>query len=122
MGFIDSDTSTFTTTAGGAAAVTTKRFTGLVNAIQWVRDSTATALSTAAGLTVTAERTGQAILTISPFNSTVDTFFFPRVNIQSTAGSTVAGFDKLPLKDEGLIYTISSGGNAKAGTFRTFVE
>lgn len=122
MGFIDADTSTFTTGSDSAASVTSKAFSGKLHAIQYVRDSTGTALSTNAGLTVTAARSGVVVLAISPFNSTVDTFYFPRFNIHSTAGSTIAGFDKLPLKDEGLTFALSSGGATKGGTFRTFVE
>lgn len=121
MSFVDLDTSTFTTDASSAASVTTKALTGLLHAIQYVRDSTATALSTAAGLTVTAERAG-AVLTIGTFNSTVDTLYFPRMNIHSTAGSTIAGFEMIPLVNERLTFTLSSGGAAKGGTFRTFVS
>lgn len=122
MGFIDADTSTFTTGSDSAASFTTKPFSGKLHCIQYVPDSTGTALSTAAGLTVTAQRSGFPVLVVGTFNSTVNTFYFPRVNIHSTAGSTVAGFDKIPLKDEGLTFTLSSGGAAKGGTFRTFVE
>lgn len=121
MGFIDSDTSTFTTTAGGAGSVTTKRFTGLLNAIQWVPDAGAGAFSTAGSVTVSAERSGFNIL-VAALTSTVAQLFSPRVSIHSTAGSTIAGFDKLPLKDEGLTFTFSSGGASKTGAFRTFVE
>lgn len=120
MGFIDADTSTFTTGTDSAASFTTKRFTGLLHAIQYVPD-TSTPLSTAAGLTVRTANSSFAVLAVGTFNSTVDTFYFPRVNIHSTAGSTIAGFDQIPLKDEGLTFTLSSGGATKLGKFRTFV-
>lgn len=123
MGYIDVDDSTFTTGGDSALALTTtKPLTGRLHAIQYVRDSTATALSTAASLVVTAARTGTVILSIGTFNSTVDTIFYPRQNIHSTAGSTIAGFTEIPLYNEGLTYTISSGGAAKGGRFRAFVE
>lgn len=122
MGFIDADTSTFTTGSDSAATFTTKAFTGLLHAIQYVRDSTGTAVSTAVGVTVTAARAG-VVFALSPFNSTADvTNYYPRQNIHSTAGSTIAGFEKIPLKDEALTFTLSSGGATKSGVFRTFVE
>lgn len=122
MGFIDVDDSTWTTANDSSLSLTTKAFRGKLHAIQYVRDSTATALSTAASLTVTTQRTGRAVLVLATFNSTVDTWWLPRDSIHSTAGSTVAGFDKFPLYDEGLTFAISSGGAAKGGRFRTFVE
>ncbi len=122
MSFIDADTSTFTTGSDSAASFTTKRFTGLLHSIQYVRDSTATALSTAAGLTVAAQRSGWNVLVMGTFNSTIDLFLFPRFNIHSSAGSTIAGFEQFPLKDEGLTFTLSSGGATKGGLFRTFIS
>lgn len=122
MGFIDVDDSTFTTGADSAASFNTKALNGRLHAIQYVRDSTGTALSTNAGLTVTAARTGIVVLAIGTFNNTAETVFYPRQNIHSTAGSTIAGFTEIPLFNEGLTFAISSGGAAKGGRFRTFVE
>lgn len=123
MGFIDVDDSTFLTGSDSAASFTTaKSFRGKLHAIQYVRDSTGTAMSTAASLTVTAERSGIVVLGISAFTSTAESVFYPRHNIHSTAGSTVAGFDKIPLYDERLQFVISSGGATKGGRFRTFIE
>lgn len=122
MGFIDVDDSTFTTANDSSISFTTKAMLGKLHAIQYVRDSTGTALSTNAGLTVTAQRTGTVVLAVGTFNSTVDTIFYPRQNIHSTAGSTIAGFDKIPLFNEGLTFALSSGGAAKGGRFRTFVD
>lgn len=121
MSFVDLDTSTFTTGSDSAASFTTKALSGGLYMISYVRDSTATALSTNASLTVTAERSGLVALSVSAFTSTTDTAWLPRRKITSTAGSTIGIYEMLPLANERLTFTLSSGGASKGGTFRTFV-
>lgn len=123
MSFIERATMRATANSSGEVSqLSSGPLTGLLHAIHYIREATASAFSTAAGLTITGEESGIVFLSMSPFNSTVDTTFMPRAPIHlSTAGSTAAGVERLPLANERLQVTMSSAGNAKAGTFRFYV-
>jgi hypothetical protein len=119
--FIVRDTSTFTTSASSAASVTTtKAFNGLLHAIHYTRDSTATAMSTTATVAITGETSGINYFTHT-LVSTADISFYPRQNIHSTAGSTIAGFELMPIVNERLTFAIAAAGASKGGTFRVDV-
>lgn len=122
MSFIQGSTNVVTTDASSAASTfTAETFTGYLHAIQYTPTSTATAMSTAMGCTISAEVSGMKLLSLSPFNSTVETLYQPRTNTHSSAGSTVAGFGLFPLVNERIRIDLSSGGVAKVGTFRFYV-
>lgn len=122
MSFVQRSSVTLLTDSSSGSTQFTDTLNGLLHAIHYVRDSTGTALSTAMGLTITGEESGITFLSMSPFNSTVDVTFMPRGPIHlSTAGTTAAGADRLPLANERLKIVASSGGAAKSGVFRFFV-
>lgn len=115
--------STLSVTTDGASAASTfsnETFNGFLQAIQYV--PSATAFSTAMGATFTAEQSGAKLLSLSPFNSTVEVMYSPRTSIHTTAGATAAGSDRFPLVNERIRVDLSSGGAAKSGTFRFFVS
>lgn len=115
--------STLSVTANSSGEVSTysvETFNGFLQAIQYTPGSSA--FSTAAGATFSGEVSGQKFLVMSPFNSTVDTVFSPRTSIHSTAGSTVAGFERFMLANERIKVDVSSAGAGKNGTFRFFVS
>lgn len=121
MTYLESSTCSVTSDASSAASTfTAQAFNGFLHAIQYTPSSTA--FSTGMGATFTAENSGMKLLSLSPFNSTVDVLYAPRTSIHSTAGSTVAGFDRVPLVNERIKIELSSAGAAKTGTFRFFVE
>lgn len=123
MTFLESSTAVVTSDASSAASTFTDRaFNGYLTAIQYTPSATATAYSTAVGATFSAENSGMKLLSLSPFNSTVDVLYSSRTSIHSTAGSTIAGFDRVPLVNERIRIDLSSAGVAKSGTFRFFVE
>ena len=122
MTFVQRSTVTLQTDSSSGSTSYSETLNGLFHAMHYVRDSTGTALSTAMGLTVTGEESGITFFSMSPFNSTVDATFMPRGPLHlSTAGTTAAGVDRLPLVHERLKLVASSGGANKSGTFRFFV-
>lgn len=112
--------SSFSVTSDGSSAASTyspETFNGYLHSIAYI-PSGSSALSTAMGATFSGEISGQKFLVVSPLNSTIDVYYQPRVSIHSTAGSTVAGFDKFALVNERIKVDVSSGGVGKIGTFR----
>lgn len=120
MTFIQGSTLSVTTDASSAASTYSETLNGRLLGIQYTPSSTA--FSTAMGATFTAENSGMKLLSLSPFNSTVDVLYQPRTNIHTTAGATAAGFGQFPLVNERIRVDLSSGGAAKTGTFRFFVD
>lgn len=115
--------STLSVTANSSGEVSTysnETLNGFLQAIQYTPGSSA--FSTAAGATFSGEISGIKYLVMSPFNSTVDTVYSPRTSIHSTAGSTVAGFERFPVVNERIKVDLSSAGAGKTGTFRFFLS
>lgn len=123
MSFIQCSTLSITTDASSAGSTQTgETLNGLLHAVQYVRSSTATAMSTTLGVTVTGETSGLTFLA-AQISSTTTQWWMPRDSIHlSSAGSTAAGSDRLPICNERLTVAVSSGGALKTGTFRFYVS
>ena len=122
MTFVARSTVTLATDASSGSTQYSDTLNGLLHAFSYVRDSTGTALSTTMGLTITGEDSGITFFALSPFNSTIDAVFMPRGPVHiSTAGTTAAGVDRLPVCNERLKLVCSSGGASKSGTFKFFM-
>ena len=121
MSFIQGSTLSVTTDGASAASTySNETFNGFLQAIQYTPGSSA--FSTAMGATFSGEISGMKYLSLSPFNSTVEVTYSPRTSIHSTAGSTVAGFDRFPVVNERIKVDLSSGGSGKTGTFRFYIS
>lgn len=122
MTFIRQAVVPIATDASSAGSTNTPTLNGLLEAIHYTRSATGTAMSTTMGVTITGETSGINFLTMQ-LTSTADVTFLPRAPIHNTtAGSTNAGSDRLPICDERLTIALSSGGASKSGTFRFFVS
>lgn len=117
MSFIQRHTVAFTTTAGGAATVYSPAVTGQIQSIRYVYDDA----DTGADFTITAESTGQTIITVTNAGtSTVQ--WQPRQAIHDAAAAAVAGeYDKIALADERIKIVVAQGGATKSGTFEILV-
>lgn len=113
------------TTSSGATGTSTKTYNGYLHAVQYV-PSTSVPLSTGGNLAVTATRTGASLFVIENLGSTASGLYFPRMGtvLSSDANTASTGVGVLPLFDETVTWTISSGstGGAKAGIVRLYVE
>lgn len=103
-----------------ATAYTSTPVNGFVESIIYVPHATAP-YSTAAALTVKAENSSVTALSVAAFNSTVLTEYYPRINLQSTAGSTVAAFGPVPIASERIAVALTGAGSSKTGTFHLLV-
>lgn len=121
MTFVRESVATVTTNASSAGEGYTGSLNGLLHSIHYTKASTASALSTTAVLAVTGETSGVRYLDHA-LTSSSDLTFMPRGPVHnSSAGSTNAGGDKLPICNERVKVSISAGGATKTGTFRVTV-
>lgn len=122
MTFIRQAVVSIATDASSAGSTSTPTLNGLLEAIHYTRGSTAVAMSTTMGVTITGETSGITFLSMQMV-STADLTLLPRAPIHNTtAGTTNAGGDKLPICDERLLIALSSGGASKSGTLRFFLS
>lgn len=94
---------------------------GYIESIEYVKDGTAP-YSDGVDLTVTAEATGEAILSLTDMNASV--VKRPRAATHSTAGVAAAYAsggtavnDRIALSRDRVKIAIAQGGNGKTGTF-----
>jgi hypothetical protein len=139
MSYARRESVSITTSTGGAATVYLPSSTGsdlspltgsIIN-LQYVHSgSTATELSTAGDVTVTAEATGQAIYSTTEIGGASLTLA-PRqpthglTGTQLTYGTTVAtGLPSVPivLANDRVKIVVANGGSAKVGSFRITVQ
>jgi hypothetical protein len=122
MSFVQSEAVLVTTNSSGeSTSFSTGTYNGLLQAIHYQRSSTASAMSTAASLTVTGEASGITYLQ-SALSSTIDQTFMPRGRTHyATSTAESGGENQLPVCMERFKFVVSSGGNAKTGTFRPVV-
>lgn len=124
MSFLQLETMSITTDASSAASQTsTGTYTGFLHLIHYTRSSTATAMSTTMGITVTAEGSSMQLFAAQVPSTTVQQWM-PRgpVHESTAGGTTAAGNDRLPLVNERFTVALSSGGAAKTGTFRFYID
>lgn len=116
---------TLTTAADGTlTAYTPENVWGRVLSIVYVKDGT-TPFSNGVDMTVTAEATGEAILTATDMNASAA--YYPRVPVhdEAGAGATLDGTrkmrDAVVLADDRVKITIASGGDTKTGVVHVVI-
>ena len=126
MAYFKSYAIAFTTTAGGAATVTSgENVNGRLFEVVYTYDDAATG----ADFTITGNTTGKALLTIT--NAGVSTVTWRPRGVVHTQAETGAGtavtfdgtnelYEPTVLVDEEIKVVVASGGNAKSGTL-TFI-
>ena len=127
MAFIHSEDITLspTTSTSPLAANSSKTYNGYLHAIQ-LDVSTSTPMSTGGLLEITGERTG--MLLFSKANISADGRWLPRVvavlSTDSDTATTGAVAERLPLFNERLVITVTSGSTSgtTSATLRLFVE
>lgn len=115
-----------TTAADGSATAFSDTITGKISAIRYVKDGS-NGFADGSSFAVTAEATGEAIWSESAVNASATRA--PRQATHSTAGvaalyaaAGTAVNDKIALANDRVKIVITSGGNAKVGTFHVTVE
>lgn len=99
--------------------------TGFIESVQYVKDGSA-AYSDGVDATITAEATGEAIVTLTDMNAS--TIVKPRAATHTVAGvaATFDGtrpvLDRVALSRDRVKVAIAQGGNAKTGTFIVTVD
>jgi hypothetical protein len=113
-----------TTDASGNATVYTPNTTGRVLGIAWVKPGSGGI--TGATFTITAEATGEAILTASSVSASAS--YYPRVPTVSTANAAAlyaaagtAVNDHLYISNDRVKIVVASGGNTLTGTFHILI-
>lgn len=109
---------TVTSTGGAAQVFYTPVINGYLEAIVYKRGTTGTTasgISTNAHFTVTAGESSNVLLSCTATDARA---FYPRMNLESTAGATVAGFGRFPIAQERIKVEVTSGGTASNGGVR----
>jgi hypothetical protein len=109
---------TVTATGGATQSFYTPQVNGYLHAVHYkhgTSGTTASGISTNAHITITTEHSSAVILSCT---ATGIRMFSPRINIESTAGATVAGFERFAVADERIKVEFSSAGTASAGGLR----
>jgi hypothetical protein len=112
-----------TTNAGGAATAYSPYLSGFIDSIQYVKTDFADGVD----FTITAEATGEAILSLTDQNSA--TKLRPRAATHTTAGVAslyasggTAVTDRIALARDRVKVVIAQGGNVKTGTIIVAVD
>ena len=114
MSYVKRSRVTLTTDASsGSTGYTSEAINGQVLGVHYTFQ---TGFSTSASVAIIGETTGINVLSAA-LTSTTSKLWQPRGDIHSTGGSTVAGFEPIPIGDERLQITLSSGGAAKNAIF-----
>lgn len=115
-----------TVNASGDATAYTGHVSGLVRAIRYVPDGS-TPLDTGADITITADVSGLAILTVTNLGTSAVSFA-PHQAVVSVANASAlyaaggtAVTAPIPVSDERIKIVVAQGGNAKLGTFHVYV-
>lgn len=112
--WIDQDAVAVLTAADGSGTFYTKHMTGIVLGIHIVVPGSG-GIEATADFTITAERTGAAVLTVANVNGS--TSKYPRVITHKAAdGTDEAVSDYLGIHYDRLKIVVAQGGNAKAAT------
>lgn len=121
--YVDSESVSLTTSAGGAATGFTKPIRGRILALVYTK----TDFDNGVDFTITGEDTGQTIWTELNVNASVTVN--PRVALESTAGVALvyaaAGeplADYVFLPNERVSIVIAAGGNVKTGAIRVIYD
>jgi hypothetical protein len=110
---------TITTAADGSATVQIgSKLRGLLVALVYTPGD----IATGADLTITANTTGIAILTVTNAG-TSKVAWFPRALAHEVADASAAssGSESIPLVEESIKVVVAQGGNAKTGTIEAII-
>lgn len=112
-----------TTNSGGAATAYSPFLSGFIDSVQYVKTDFADGVE----FTITAEATGEAILSLTDQNSA--TKLRPRAGTHTTAGVAslyasggTAVNDRIALARDRVKVVIAQGGNVKTGTVIVYVD
>lgn len=100
-------------------------FSGYIESIEYIKDGSA-AYSDGVDITITADVTGEALLSLTDQNSSV--VKRPRTATHTTAGvaatldGTRPALDRIALSRDRVKVAIAQGGNGKTGTFVVTVD
>jgi hypothetical protein len=109
----------FTTAADGSATATASVDSfGRLVAVNWEDGDLADGVGAVLSC-VGAGRPDQTLLTLTAAND--DAWHYPTVQAKSAAGAAITWYEK-PLVTGKLKVVVSSGGNAKTGSIRAYVE
>lgn len=114
---------TVTTAADGSATAYTGYVSGLVRAVRYVK----TDFDNGSTITITADASGQAILTWTSQNASDTSYPYAAQNSVADAAALYASGGTavnvpIPVANERIKIVVASGGNAKTGTFHVYVE
>lgn len=111
------------TAADGTATVYGTKCSGKIHSIQYVKGDFADGVD----FTITAEATGEAILTKSDVNASA--VFYPRAATHTQAGAAAlyatggtAVQDKIAMGNDRVKIVVAQGGNAKSGTIHVLID
>jgi hypothetical protein len=117
-----------TDASGNATAYTDVPVAGYVLAIRYLKDGGSNPLANTAVATITAETSGEAIVTTPALSASIT--FSPRQPTHAVADGSAALYaaagtavnDRIPVAQERIQIAIASGGNTKVGAFHIYVE
>lgn len=119
--YIEKQTISLTTDGSGAATGYSEVVTGRVLAVLYTKVDFATGVD----LTITAEGTGQAILTLT--NQDSSGIWYPRAQVHGATGSgltfdgTNVVAEPVPVVNERIKVVVAQGGSGKTGTVQILV-
>ena len=117
MSFVHQESATLTTNSSGESTGFVGPLNGLVHAIEYHW----TDFSTGGSVVVKGEESSRPILTVN-LTSTTQAIWFPRsVTHKIADGSTFGTEAQVPISGERVKFVVSSGGNAKTGSFRVLM-
>ena len=127
MGYVNFESIAITATSSGSHTHTSvKAYTGLVHMVRYIASATTSdVIGAGATIAITGERNGQTILSLTAGPSTSASYYVVDTTVD-TAGSASTGSASIPLANERVIITVTSGstqdGDAvKNGTINLFV-
>ena len=111
MAFIDYEAMAITATSSGTIATTsTKVFRGFLHAIEYDPSTASTILpSTDSSMAITLDVTGRTVLSLEDMSTVHTGLYFPRVATVTTTGAASTGAEAIPIHDERVVVTMTSG-------------
>jgi hypothetical protein len=114
---------TVTTNASGDGTGYSGHVSGLVRAIRYVKVDYDNGIDA----TITADASGQAILTFTDVNASASSYPHAAMNTVTNAASLYAAAGQavltpIPVADERIKIVVAQGGNVKTGTFHIYIQ
>jgi hypothetical protein len=114
---------TITVNSSGDGTGYTGHVTGIVRAVRYVKTDYANGIDAV----VTADVSGQAIVTFTDVNASATSYPYAAMNSVANAASLYAAGGQavlapIPVADERIKIVVAQGGDSKTGTFHVYVE